>query len=261
MDLIKAAVLGLVEGVTEFLPISSTAHLLFVSKLLGIEQADFINFFVVFIQSGAIIAVFFMYLNYLLNHRDMQNKILVGFVPTATIGFLLFDIIKNIFFTAEQLIIGALAIVGLVFIVIEYLIRKNKIKLTKSVEQLPYHHAIIVGTVQSLAILPGVSRAGAVIIAMLLLGYKRKDAAVFSFLLAIPTILAAAFYDVYRTGPLLFLYSDKAQFLVVGFAVSFISAYFSVRWLIKYLQTHTLTAFGIYRIVLAIILVGLIVAR
>ncbi len=254
MDLIKAAVLGLVEGVTEFLPISSTAHLILTSKLLGIEQTDFIKFFEVFIQAGAIIAVFFMYLKYILDHQEMQLKILVSFIPTALVGFGLFSVIKGVFFESNLLIISALLVVGIIFLVLEYLIKKGKLRLEKEKEKLSYKDAVLVGLIQAISIVPGISRAGIVMVGMMIIGYKRKDSAEYSFLISIPTILAAAFYDVYKVGPLLFLYSNRASFLVVGFVVSFISAYIVVKWFIGYLKKNTLSRFAIYRIILAIIL-------
>lgn len=258
MDLIKAAILGLVEGVTEFLPVSSTAHLILTSKLLGIQQTDFIKFFEVFIQTGAIIVVFFMYLKYILDHQEIQLKILTSFIPTALVAFGLFKIIKGVFFESNKLIISALFVVGVVFLILEYFIKKGKLKLEKEKEKITYKDAVLVGLVQAISILPGVSRAGIVMVGMMLMGYKRKDAAEYSFLLSIPTILAAAFYDVYKIGPLLFLYSNKASFLVAGFIVSFISAYVVVKWFIEYLKKNTLTPFAIYRIILAIILFGIL---
>ncbi len=254
MDLIKAAVLGLVEGITEFLPISSTAHLILVSKFLKIPQTDFQKFFEVFIQSGAIIAVFFMYLKYIMNHQKIQLKILASFIPTAIIGMGLFNVIKGVFFESGLLMISALFIIAIVFLILENLIKKGKLRLDKIKEKISYRDAVLVGLIQALSIIPGVSRAGIVMVGMMLLGYKRKDAAEYSFLLSIPTILAAAFYDVYKVGPLLFLYSNRAAFLVTGFIVSFISAYIVVKWFIGYLKKNTLTPFAIYRILLAIIL-------
>src|SRR3990167_6350003 len=205
MELLKAAVLGLVEGITEFLPISSTAHLILTSKLLGIQQTDFIKFFEVFIQAGAIIAVFFMYLKYILDHQEMQLKILASFIPTALIGFGLFNVIKGVFFESNQLIISALFVVGVIFLILEYFIKTGKLKLEKEKEKISYKDAVLVGLIQAISIIPGVSRAGIVMVGMMIMGYKRKDSAEYSFLISIPTILAAAFYDVYKTGPLLFL--------------------------------------------------------
>lgn len=254
MNLFNALILGLVEGVTEFLPISSTAHLILASKLLKIPQTDFQKFFEVFIQSGAIIAVFFMYLRYIINHQEIQLKILASFIPTAAIGIGLFNVIKGVFFESNLLIISALFIVAIVFLIMEIFIKRGKLKLDKLKEKITYRDAVLVGFIQALSIIPGVSRAGIVMVGMMLLGYKRKDAAEYSFLLSIPTILAAAFYDVYKVGPFLFLYSGRAAFLVTGFVVSFISAYIVIKWFIGYLKKNTLTPFAIYRIVLAIIL-------
>lgn len=258
MNILHALILGIVEGVTEFLPISSTAHLILASRFLNIPQTDFQKFFEVFIQSGAILAVFFLYLKFLWKNQEVQLKILASFLPTAIVGFLLFRIIKDVFFESTALIVSTLLIIGVVFLVLEFLAKRGRIKLSKEIKQVNFRDAIFIGFAQSLAVMPGVSRAGIVIVAMMLLGYKREDAAVYSFLLAIPTILAASALDFYREGAGALVYATQSQFLLVGFITSFVTAYFSVKWLIGYLKKNTLTPFGIYRIALAIIVMLLL---
>ena len=150
--------------------------------------------------------------------------------------------------------VAAFFILGAGFLIIEYLIKNNKIKLVQSINRLNYKTAIIIGLAQSLAVVPGVSRAGIVIFTMMILGFKRDDSARYSFLLAVPTILAAAGYDFYKSKDLLVISSNNLVLLVIGFIVSFISAYIVVNWFIKYLQKNTLNIFAIYRIILAGIL-------
>ena len=254
MNLIQVIFLGIIEGLTEFLPVSSTAHLIITSKILALKQTDFLKLFEVFIQSGAILAVLIMYFKYLIKNPKVISKILFSFIPTALVGFLFFKIIKNVFFESTLIIIGALFFVGILFIILEILIKKNVIKISKKITDMTYKHAFFIGFFQSFAIIPGVSRAGAVIVSMMFMKYKRSESAIFSFLLAVPTIIAASIYDIYKSYDILLQNATNIRMIVIGFLVSFITAYFSVRWFINYLQKNALTAFGIYRICLAIIL-------
>lgn len=254
MDLINALVLGAVEGITEFLPISSTAHLIISSKLLNLPQTEFQKFFEVFIQSGAILAVVVMYFKFAVGNLELMKKVIASFIPTAIIGLTLHKIIKNVFFESYALIIGSLFFVGLVFMIVEYLIAKKKIKIGKSMKTMPYSDALLVGLGQALAVVPGVSRAGIVILTMMVRGYKREEAAVYSFLLAVPTILAAAGLDLLKADLNWFTEGNNLFFLAVGFATSFATAYISVNWLIDYLKRQTLSGFGLYRMLLSTVL-------
>lgn len=253
MSLINALIQGIVEGVTEFLPVSSTAHLIIASKFLHIPQTDLQKFFEVFIQSGAILAVVFLYWKYLLKQKKIQLNVLLSFLPTAIVGYLLFKVITNVFFNSLDLIVGALILVGLVFILLEYLIKRKRISLSKTLNNVSWSDAVLIGFAQSLAVVPGVSRAGIVIVAMMLLGYKREDSAIYSFLLAVPTILAASALDLFKMREQLSNFGQMELYVLVGFITAFITAYFSVKWLIGYLRQNSLTSFGLYRIVLAII--------
>jgi undecaprenyl-diphosphatase len=254
MNIIQAIILGLVEGVTEFLPISSTFHLIWTSKLLAIPESDFLSFFEVFIQSGAILAVVIVYFKYILEHKQNIRNILFSFVPTAIVGLLLHKIIKTIFFNSDALMLSAFAIVGIVFIIVEYFIKHEKIKLTKSILEISLSSAVIIGLAQSIAVLPGVSRAGAVMICMMILGYKRKDAALYSFLLAVPTILAASAFDLVKLDFSILGQGVNLLLVCVGFVVAFLSAMVVIKWLIQFLQKNTLTSFGIYRLALSILI-------
>ena len=254
MNLINSLILGIIEGITEFLPVSSTAHLIITSRLLKIPSTEFIKFFEVFIQSGAILAVLLLYYSYVIKNKEVIKKIIISFVPTAIIGFLLFKIIKTIFFESYYLIIGSLFFVGLLFILIEVLISKKKIVLSKKINQLSNLTSIIIGTAQALAVIPGVSRAGIVIVIMMLLGYKRDQAALYSFLLAVPTILAASAFDLLKTDLSIISNPDNLAFLSIGFITSFITAYISIKWLISFLQKKSLVIFGLYRVLTSFIL-------
>jgi len=254
MSLIHAVILGVVEGLTEFLPISSTAHLILTSRFLSLPQTDFQKLFEIFIQAGAILAVIFIYMKFVLDNKKIIPKIIVSFVPTAIVGFLFYKVIKNIFFDSSLLMIIAFFTLGVAFLVVEYLVKINRLKLIQSIKRLDYKSAIFIGLAQSLAVVPGVSRAGIVLVAMMILGFKRDEAARYSFLLAVPTILAASGFDLYKSKDLSVFSSNNLVLLATGFLVSFASAYVVVNWFIKYLQKNTLNIFAVYRIILASVL-------
>lgn len=254
MTIINTLILSFIEGITEFLPISSTAHLIIFSQLLKLKQTDFLKLFEVFIQSGAILSVGIIFFSYLKKNLFLLKNLIISFVPTAIISLLLYKIIKVFFFNSNQIIVISLISVGLIFIVIEKLINKNYIKLKKTLKELSFVDSFLIGVVQSLAVLPGVSRSGAVILSMIIIGYKREEAAVYSFLLAIPTIISAAFYDLYKTQSNISLTFKEWQILIIGFFGSFFFALISVKWLINYLKKNSLIIFGIYRLLLAIII-------
>jgi undecaprenyl-diphosphatase len=246
-----ALILGIIEGVTEFLPISSTAHLLLVAKLLNLPTSEYWKFFEVFIQAGAILAVVAAFSKSLFNTK-LWPKLLVSFLPTAVIGLLLHKIIKNYFFENYLLIAGSLIFISLIFLLIEYLLKNNQLKLTKKLEQLNYREAFLLGLAQSLAVVPGVSRSGIVLVGGLALGFKREETALYSFILAVPTILAASVLDLIKTDQNI-LFQDWLLSLV-GFTTAFIFAYLSIRWFVKFLQKNNLIPFAFYRIFLGIII-------
>ncbi len=254
MNLFHGIILGIIEGVTEFLPISSTAHLILFSHILNIPQNDFQKLYEVVIQGGAILAVLFLYFRSLLQERFLWPKIITAFFPTAFFGFIFYRLIKKIFFEKQILILTSLFCIGLIFIVAEALVKKRKISLRKKLVDLNFLNALLVGLFQSLAIIPGVSRAGIVILAMLLLGFKREEAAIYSFFLAVPTILSAVVYDLYQNRDLLSIVNaNQIQILIVGTFVSFITALISVKWLVFFLKKNSLTIFGWYRIIFSIV--------
>lgn len=255
MNLVNYLILGIVEGITEFLPVSSTAHLIIASKFLNMPQTEFQKFFEVFIQAGAILAVVVLYFNYVKKSWEIMKRIIVSFLPTAVVGFLLHKIIKTVFFESFGLITGSLMVIGAVFMILEYLVAKKQLKLRKSLKDLSFVDAFIVGIGQSLAVVPGVSRAGIVMVTMMAKGYRRDESALYSFLLAVPTILAASGYDLLKSDLATILVPNNLLFLTVGFVTSFVTAYFSVKWLIDYLKLKTLVGFGIYRMILSLTLI------
>ncbi len=252
MNIMNAFILGIVEGITEFLPISSTAHLIISSKLLNIPQTEFQKFFEVFIQSGAILAVAFIYWKMILNNKSLMVNVILSFIPTAIVGFLLRKVIKNVFFESFTLIAASLFIIGLFFIIYEFLLKNKIVKTDKKIIQMTIVQALLIGVGQSLAVVPGVSRAGAVILTMMILGFNREESALYSFVLAVPTLLAASLFDFIKTDPQLIFSGSNMLFLFIGLITSFFSALLAIKWFIKFLQKNSLTYFGIYRIGLAL---------
>ncbi len=248
MDLFSALILGVVEGVTEFLPVSSTGHLILASKLMGIEQTDVHKTFEVVIQLGSILAVIFAFKDKIFHSIELWKRLIVGFIPTAILGFTLYKIIKSLF--APETVAYMLIAGGIVFIVIEKFY-KEKEHHVSHVEEVSYKQAFMIGLFQSLAMVPGTSRSGATIIGGLLIGLKRKTATEFSFLLAVPTMLAATAYDILKHHSE-FDFSD-AQALGVGFVTAFIVALAIIRWFLAFIKKHTFIPFGIYRILIGLV--------
>ncbi len=258
--LIKAAVMGLVEGLTEFLPISSTGHLILAGSLLGLDgEKD--KVFDIAIQTGAILAVIIVYWQKLsstlkaLPHSAAAQRfafnVFIGFVPAVILGLLLGKAIKAHLFTpwvvASTFIVGG-------FIILWAERRPASMVRIHEVEDMRGRDALKVGLVQCLAMIPGTSRSGATIIGGMLLGLSRKAATDFSFYLAIPTLIGAGAYSLYKERALLSM-ADAPMF-GVGLLVSFVSAWVCVRWLLKFISSHSFEVFAWYRIVFGLVVLG-----
>ncbi len=255
MNWLQALLLGVIEGVTEFLPISSTAHLLIAERLLQLPTSTFWSFFTVFIQLGAILSVIAAFFPYLKEKR-LLLLIGIGFLPTAVVGLTLYKMIKSYLFGNFTLMAVIFIAVGLLFLVLEWLVYTKRLALSRKLESLSYPHALLLGIAQACAVVPGVSRSGIVFAAGMALGYRRADMALFSFLLAVPTIAAASGYDLLKSG--ITLTGSEMVYVAIGFITSFVTAYIVVRWLLAFLQKNRLVGFAVYRIVLGIgILVSL----
>lgn len=244
----EAILLGIIEGITEFIPISSTFHLVWASHALGIGQTPFQKLFEVAIQSGAILAVLIPFIKAVREDTTIAKKVIVAFIPTGIIGFLFYPMVKNVFLENVVLQTAVFGAVGIVFIFFE---RFQKNQPMRTIVSMTYAQAAVIGIFQALAIVPGVSRAGAVMITLMALSYSRKEAAQFSFFLAIPTILSAGAFDMVKSYSAIETGSDVLM-LTLGFFAAFITSIIVVRWFINYLSRHTIAAFGWYRIIAAI---------
>jgi undecaprenyl-diphosphatase len=260
MLLLKAAVMGVVEGLTEFLPISSTGHLILAGALLGFDD-DKAKVFDIAIQTGAILAVIIVYwqkisstVRALPRSADAQRfalNVFIAFVPAVILGLLFGKAIKANLFTPE--VVATSFIIG-GFIILWAERRQASAVRIGEVEDMRWQDALKVGLVQCLAMIPGTSRSGATIIGGMLLGMSRKAATDFSFYLAIPTLIGAGAYSLYKDRALLSM-ADAPMF-AVGLVFSFLSAWVCVRWLLKFISTNSFEVFAWYRIVFGLVVLG-----
>ena len=255
--LVKAAIMGIVEGLTEFLPISSTGHLILAGSLLGFDDAK-AKVFDIAIQTGAIFAVILVYwqkihstLVALPSSRQAQKfalNVLIGFLPAVVLGLLFGKYIKAHLFT--PIVVATTFILG-GFVILWAERRQGTTVRVQTVDEMTPLDALKVGLVQCLAMIPGTSRSGSTIIGGMLLGLSRKAATDFSFFLAIPTLIGAGVYSLYKERHLLSL-ADVPLF-TVGLVFSFISAWLCVRWLLRYISSNSFVPFAWYRIVFGIV--------
>ena len=256
MTIFDSVVLGIIEGFTEFLPISSTGHLIIASEYLGIEQTNITKAYEVIIQFAAIFAVVFNYKDkFTIEKRDLWIKVFLAFLPIGFVGFIFSSQIKEMFsvhIVATMFILG-----GIIFIIVEkFFIKEENKSLIDDIEKVTLKQSMIIGFAQIFALIPGTSRAGSTIIGALLVGLTRKASAEFSFLLAFPVMSAVTFY---------YLLKHYKEFndtnlltLGVGFIVSFIIAYLTIKLFLKFLEKFTFVAFGVYRIIFGILLLNIL---
>ena len=247
MNIYETLILSVVEGITEFLPISSTGHLILVSDFLKITQTEFVKSFEIIIQLGAILSVVVIYFKKLIKNIDLWKQIIVAFLPSAIFGVLFYKLIKTYLIGNSLVVVLSLFIGGIVMILFEKY-HKDKEK------ELNLKHYLLIGLFQVVSMIPGVSRAFATIFGGMVVGMSRKKATEFSFFLAIPTMLGATVLDLIKTDISIWTNSNLVT-LFLGFIASFATAYVVVKWLIKFVQTHNFIRFGWYRIILALLFI------
>ncbi|MDE1966400.1 MAG: undecaprenyl-diphosphatase UppP [Patescibacteria group bacterium] len=241
-------ILGIVEGITEFLPVSSTGHLILASSLLGILQTEFVKTFEIAIQLGAILAVVALFWRSFLD-LPLLKKIIVAFIPTGIIGLAVYHIVKTYLIGNEYVVLASLLVGGIALIAFERFHGEKDGAV--GISELSYKNAALIGVFQAVAVIPGISRSAATIVGGLALNLSRVAIVEFSFLLAVPTMLAATGLDLVKTSAH-FSGSDWLA-LSIGFLVSFVVALGVIRWFLKYVRGHSFVPFGWYRIGISVL--------
>ena len=248
MTILQSIILGLIEGVTEFLPVSSTGHLILLTRTLGIEATPFVESFTITIQVGALLAVLILFGERVIRNWQLMKKIALAFIPTAIIGVALYPFIKGFLLGNTYVVIYSLLFGGILIILFEIWFKR---RVQNEPKEITTKSAFWLGVFQTLAFIPGVSRSGAMIIGGLSIGITRKDIVEFSFLLGIPTLIAASGLDLVKTG---FSFSQNEWMLLgIGFVSAFVSALFAVKIFIRYIEKHDFIGFGVYRILIALL--------
>lgn len=271
IEILKAIILGIIEGITEWLPISSTGHMILADEFIQLNTSDaFKEMFFVVVQLGAIMAVVVLFWNKLFPFSlkdkkleikkdifELWFKVIVAALPAAVIG-LLFDDMLNAIFYNYQTVALMLIIYGILFIIVENR-NKNRVPKVETLEALTYKTALMIGLFQVLALIPGTSRSGATIIGAILIGTSRFVAAEFTFFLAIPVMVGASLLKLLKFG--LAFTASELTILLVGMFVAFIVSVLAIKFLMGYIKKHDFKAFGYYRIVLGIIVLAYFLMR
>lgn len=248
MQILEAIILGTLEGATEFLPVSSTGHLILASTLLQIPDSSFLTSFLIAIQLGAICAVVATFWRSFLDLETLK-RLFVAFLPTAIIGFTVYPFVKGYLLGNEFIVVSALFIGGVLMIIFELYFAKKISQANEQEAAISYPQAIAVGFFQSLAIVPGISRSAATVVGGLLIGMSRVSIVKFSFLLAVPTMGAATALDIIKSYDT--FSASSFHLILIGGSTAFLVALVAIRFLLGYVSRHTFIPFGIYRIILA----------
>jgi undecaprenyl-diphosphatase len=248
MDILSAIILALVEGFTEFLPISSTGHTILAAALLNISQSEFVKSFEIALEFGSILSVVVSYWRLLFNYRILK-RLIVAFIPTGIAGLLFYRIFKDVLLGNETIVLWALLLGGIFLIAFESLYREKPT--VDDLTKIPYKHCLMIGVFQSISIIPGVSRSAPTIMAGLALGMKRQTIVLFSFLLAVPTMIAASGFDLLLSASQ--FSSGQVNLLLVGFVTSFLAALVAIRLFLDYVKKNNFIPFGAYRIILVVL--------
>lgn len=259
MTPLQAIYLGIVEGLTEFLPVSSTGHLILVSHLLSVAQTDFLIAFEIAVQLGAILAVVYMYWKRLFT-LPIIKRLIIGFIPTGIVGFAVYPLIKQLL-TSPLLVGATLFLGGIVILFVEhYYYRAEESGAVELRHEVTLKQAFLLGVYQTFAIIPGVSRSGSAIVGGLLMKMDRKVLTEFTFLLAVPTMATATLYSFYKHADVVFNAGNLST-LAIGMLTSFVVATFVIKLFLDYIRKHTFVVFGFYRIILGIIVFAIFFPR
>src|SRR3989339_412931 len=249
MDFLQAIIFGVVQGISEFLPISSTGHLILTGRFLGLAQTEFLKSFEIAIQLGSILSVIILYWRQLFTDWETIKRVAIAFIPTGILGFVFYKVVRQYLLGSNAVVLWSLFLGGALLIIFE-LWHKEKETASEDIAKISYAQSFLIGLAQSVAMIPGVSRSAATILGGLALGIKRKVIVEFSFLLAVPTMLAATGLDLIKNADQFSL--SQWNFLMAGFIVSFIVALASIKFLLNFIKKRSLIVFGIYRIALAL---------
>lgn len=250
MNLLESIIIAIIEGLTEFLPVSSTGHMILTKAALGItEEGGFVDSFIVSIQIGAILAIIGLYYKRFLQGIDIYVKLMAAFIPTAIIGLLAYKYIKLYLFNPTVVAL-ALIIGGIVLILIDKKVVSKETQVN-DLSQIPILNAVFIGLFQCLSMIPGTSRAAATIIGGVFNRFNKTQATEFSFLLAVPTMIAATGYDLYKT-PVSFT-NQELLILLLGMFVAFVTAFVAVKIFIKLVSFYGFKHYGYYRIVIGLV--------
>lgn len=249
MDIFQSIILGIIEGLTEFLPVSSTGHMILASYAMKIHDGEFVKTFEIAIQIGAIGAIAFMYIKRFFKSITIYYKLLIAFFPTALVGFLAYDFIKAWLFN-PMVVSVSLVVGGIVLIIIDKKVVQKESKVL-NLEDIPLKNAFFIGLIQCLSMIPGTSRAAATIVGGVFNRLNKKQATEFSFLLAIPTMMAATGYDLLQTN--IDFSGEEIKLLITGLFFAFISAWFAVKLFLKLVENYGFKHFGYYRIIIGIV--------
>jgi undecaprenyl-diphosphatase len=248
MDILSAIILAAVEGLTEFLPVSSTGHIILAATLLNIPQTQFVKSFELALEFGSILSVIVLYWRHFLD-PEVLKRLIVAFIPTGIVGLTFYNVFKEFLLGNEQIVLWALLLGGIFIVLFELRYRERSD--IDNLSKIPYKHCLLIGIFQSISIVPGVSRSAPTIMAGLALGMKRETIVMFSFMLAVPTMIAASGFDLLMSFGQ--FSASQVNLLAVGFVTSFLVALPAIRLFLGFVKKNNFIPFGVYRIILVIV--------
>ncbi len=249
LNFIDAIILAIVEAITEFLPVSSTGHTILAAVILSVDQTPFVKSFYLVLQFGSIVSVVVLYWRLFLNF-EIIKRLIVGVLPTGIIGLVLYRTFKDFLLGNTQVVLWALLLGGIFLIVFEWRYRERATY--DDVTSIPYKQCLLIGLFQSLSVIPGLSRSTATITGGLVLGLKRQTTVLYSFLLAVPTMIGVSSFDLLMSFTGLSQEPSQVGLLALGFVTSFLVALVVIKMFLSYIRTNNFIPFGVYRILIVV---------